>query len=95
MKKKYNGFIFNSIKGIHIMLQSEPKMLLTHIFFTFMHGLSWTLQVVFTQRFFDSAQNLVQKKIDLKSSLLALLCMIASYAFCQVMNGVEIGRAHV
>lgn len=93
--KKGNGFICNSIKGIRIMLQAEPKMLLLHIFFTFLHGLSWTLQVVFTQRFFDSAQNLVQKNVDLTSSMIALLCMIASYAFCQVMNGVDNCHARI
>lgn len=95
MMKKGNGFICNSIKGIRIMLQAEPKMLLLHIFFTFLHGLSWTLQVVFTQRFFDSAQNLVQKNVDLTSSMIALLCMIASYAFCQVMNGVDNCHARI
>lgn len=93
--KKGNGFIYNSIKGIHIMFHAEPKMLLLHIFFTFLHGLSWTLQVVFTQRFFDSAQDLVQKNVDLTSSIFALLCMIASYAFCQVMNGVDNCHARI
>lgn len=51
--KKNNGFIYNSIKGIGIIFRSEPKLLLLHSFFTFLHGLSWTLQVVFTQRFSD------------------------------------------
>lgn len=95
MIKKGNGFLYSSIKGIRIMLQSEPKMLLLHIFFTFLHGLSWTLQVVFTQHFFDSAQQLVQKNISLTNSMIALLCMIVSYAFCQVMNGVDNCHARI
>lgn len=93
--KKGNGLIYNSIKGIRIVFHAEPRMLLLHVFFTFLHGLSWTLQVVFTQRFFDSAQNLVQKNVDLTSSMMALLCMIASYAFCQIMNGVDNCHARI
>lgn len=93
--KKQKGIIYNSIKGIPILFKAEPGMLLTHEVFTFFHGLSWMLQVVFTQRFFDSAQNLVQKNVDLLSTMIALLWMIASYAFCQVMNGVDNCHARI
>ena len=87
--KKNRGFVYNSIKGIGIIFHSEPKMLLLNSLFTFLHGLSWTLQVVFTQRFFDSVQNLVQKNTNMVSCVMNLICMIASYTFCQVMNGVD------
>ena len=93
--KKENGFISNSIKGIRIIYRAEPKMLFLHIFFTFLHGLSWTMQVVSMQRFFDSAQALVQKNISLAHCAIALLGLIASYAFCQVMNGVDNCHARI
>jgi ATP-binding cassette subfamily B protein len=95
IKMKKNGFIYNGIKGIRIMFHSEPKMLLLHSFFTFLHGLSWTLQVVFTQRFFDSAQTLVQKNTNMNSCVIALICMIVSYIFCQVMNGIDNCHARI
>lgn len=95
MIKKRNSFIYNSIKGIHIMFCFEPKMLLLHIFFTFLHGLSWTLQVVFIQKFFDSAQNLAQKNIDLSRTMIVLFCMIIAYVFCQIMNGVDNCHARI
>lgn len=77
------------------MYRAEPKMLLLNIFFTFLHGLSWTMQVVFTQRFFDSAQALVRNKISLAYVAIMLLGLIASYAFCQVMNGVDNCHARI
>jgi ATP-binding cassette subfamily B protein len=93
--RKSDGFIYNSMIGIRIMLNSEPKMLSLHCFFTVLHGLSWTLQVIFTQKFFDSAQNLVQKNTNITDCITALICMIAAYAFCQVMNGVDNCHARI
>ena len=85
--RKGKGFIYNSIKGIHLMFQYELKVLLLQIFYSFLHGLSWAMQVMFTQRFFDSAQRLAQKKVNMTSTIMALFCMIGSYMFCQIMNG--------
>lgn len=90
-----SGFIFSTIKGIQLMYQYEAKMLLKHIFFSFLHGSSWAIQVVFSQRFFDAAHNLVRQKIGLEESMLALFCMIAAYTFCQIMNGVDNCHARI
>ncbi|MDR1616859.1 MAG: ABC transporter ATP-binding protein/permease [Syntrophomonadaceae bacterium] len=93
--KKGKGFVVSSIKCIGIIFDDEPKMLVLHCSFTIAHGLSWALQVVFTQIFFDAAQNLVQKKVDLNYCILAMVMMILSYAFCQVMNGVDNCHARI
>ncbi|MFQ9984500.1 MAG: ABC transporter ATP-binding protein [Lachnospiraceae bacterium] len=93
--KKGSGFLYTSIQGIRFILHTETGMLLLHLLFTFLHGISWTLQVVFTQRFFDSVQSLVERNVSLTSSMIALWCMIAAYAFCQVMNGVDNCHARI
>lgn len=86
---KNNSFMHNCIKGLGIMFRSEPRMLLLQILFAFLHGLSWTLQVIFTQKFFDVAQNAVQKNTSMNNCIIYLMTLIASYVFCQIMNGVD------
>ena len=88
-KNKNKGFIKNSIEGIKLMYNSNPKMLLIYIVFVALHGLSWVLQVIFMQKFFDAAENFAIHKINFQNILLALLAMGISYAFCQLMNGVD------
>jgi ATP-binding cassette subfamily B protein len=93
--KQGKGIIANSIRGIKIMFHAEPKVLLLHCAFTVLHGLSWTLEVVFTQRFFDACQGLADKNLDYYSCVIALMGMILSYAFSQVMNGVDNCHARI
>jgi ATP-binding cassette subfamily B protein len=92
---KRSGFIKNSIKGIQIVFRHEPRKLIANNFISFLHGLSWILQVVFMQRFFDSAQNLVESNTTLLATFVALFLMIASYVFCQIMNGVDSCHAKI
>ena len=74
-KNKNKGFIKNSIEGIKLMYNSNPKMLLIYIVFVALHGLSWVLQVIFMQKFFDAAENFAIHKINFQNILLALLAM--------------------
>lgn len=79
----------SSIKGLGIIFRSEPKMLLIQCFLSGMHGFSWVLQVVFIQRFFDSAQGLVQNEVEFNTVLFSMIFMVLAYVFTQVMNGIE------
>jgi len=79
----------SSIKGLGIILRSEPKMLLIQCFLSGVHGLSWVLQVVFIQRFFDSAQGLVQHEVEFNTVFFSMIFMVLAYIFTQVMNGIE------
>lgn len=89
------GFLTGSIKGLKIILQSEPKKLFVQCLFTIAHGLSWTLQVVFTQRFFDAVQKSVEKEVSLGACFGAMTAMILAYMFAQVMNGADNCHAQI
>jgi ATP-binding cassette subfamily B protein len=93
--RKGKGFIFTGAKSIGVIFSAEPKIVFLHSLFTVLHGLSWALQMLFTQRFFDATQSFAQKSIDMTSCVIALVGMVASYAFCQTMNGVDNCHARI
>lgn len=93
--KKNRGFIKTSFKGIEIILKSELKLFIQGIFFSISHGLAWVLQVIFTQRFFDTVQQLVDNKVSYGHAVFALFGMILTYGFVQLMNGVDSCNANV
>lgn len=86
---KNKGLFYYGIKSIQIIFQAEPKRQVLKCLFAFLHGLSWTLQVVFTQRFFDAVQNLILKKANMTDCVIALILLIAFHTFAQVMNGID------
>jgi len=86
---KINRLVRSSFKGIYIILKHEPKMFLRGVFFATLHGLSWGLQIVFAQRFFDVIGGLAFYEVPLMDILMALLKMVLAYSFVQIMNGVD------
>ena len=71
------------------MLRAEAIVLMRQCFFSFIHGLSWVLQVVFLQRFFDATHSLVRGEATLEIVILWMIAMILAYMLTQIMNGVE------
>lgn len=92
LEKRYimrKGFIKNSLSGNKLIYRSSPRMFFIHIIFTTCHGLSWALQVMFMQKFFDVATQFTKKEVDYGVVILYLAIMVLTYAFCQLMNGVD------
>lgn len=87
--KKRKGLLAGCQRSLKIVWKAAPRVLLLHCCFTILHGLSWTMQVVFTQLFFDSVEELVTGKIDYSGCMLSLMVMILAYALTQIMNGVD------
>lgn len=94
-KRKSGMFLTSSLKGIRVMFEANPAMFLLHVFFTAIHGLSWVLQVVSMQKFFDAAQRYVANEIDLFTTIIYLVSMGLAYALCQLMNGVDNCHARI
>lgn len=89
MSMKKNGYIDSGIKSIRLMREAEPKMFRKYCTFVIIHGLSWTIQVVATQLFFDTAQSFYEGREKIWFLIFTLLCMIGAYALTQIMNGVD------
>lgn len=92
---KINDFVTNCIKAISIIFHAEPKLLVKQSIFAVMHGLSWVLQVVSLQYFFDMSDALIRQETTLFNCFLAMLGMLLSYAFTQIMNGVDNCHANI
>jgi len=84
-----NSFIKSSMQGFAIMFRATPKMLIIQCILATLHGFSWVMQVLFIQRFFDSAQGLLQGNFEIEDVIFSMLIMVLSYAFTQVMNGAD------
>ncbi len=93
--KRENSILVNSIKSIEILWNADSLKLVQHCLITILHGISWALQVVFMQLFFDSVQETVTNEYSYYHCYIALLGMILSYGFCQVMNGLDNCHASV
>jgi len=83
------------LRSLKVVWKAAPRILLLHCCFTILHGLSWTFQVMFTQRFFDSAEQMVTQRTGYSGCMLSLLAMILAYALAQVMNGVDNCHARI
>lgn len=84
-----NGFIVSSFQGLKMMFHAEPKMLFLKCVFCIAHGISWVLQVVFAQRFFDDAQRLARGDVEIGVAVTSMILMILAYMFTQIMNGAD------
>ncbi len=87
MKQKKN-FLASSLSGLRVLFRLKTNMMLFYVIFAILHGLSWALQIIFMQRFFDSAEIYSQGKLGLTQIIFALLAMGLTYIFSQIMNGV-------
>ena len=86
---KKNSFIRTALNSLKIIWRASPSKLLLRSLFGVLHGISWVLEVIFTQYFFDAVQRLSEGQEKLSGCILGLLGMIIAVAFDQIMNGVD------
>lgn len=82
---KHESFIHYNIVGIRFLYRLFPGKIILYCILQMLHGVSWVLQVVSMQYFFDMIAD-VQKSIFQLAAGVLLLGM--AYAFAQIMNGV-------
>lgn len=85
MKKR--TFVVNNIRGLRILWNAAPGMILVYILLAAVHAVSWVLEVAASQIFFDGVASMAAGKQGLLQVLGLLLAMGISYAFSQFMNG--------
>ena len=86
---KKNSFIRTALNSLKIIWRASPSKLLLRSLYGVLHGISWVLEVIFTQYFFDAVQRLSEGQEKLSGCILGLLGMIIAVAFDQIMNGVD------
>ena len=86
---KKNSFIRTALNSLKIIWRASPSKLLLRSLFGVLHGISWVLEVIFTQYFFDAVQRLSEGQEKLSGCIFGLLGMILAVAFDQIMNGVD------
>ena len=86
---KKNSFIRTALNSLKIIWRASPSKLLLRSLFGVLHGISWVLEVIFTQHFFDAVQRLSEGQEKRSGCILGLLGMIIAVAFDQLMNGID------
>ena len=86
---KKNSFIRTALNSLKIIWRASPSKLLLRSLFGVLHGISWVLEVIFTQYFFDAVQRLSEGQEKRSGCILGLLGMIIAVAFDQLMNGID------
>ena len=76
-------------RSLKIIWRSDPLKFSAYGSFGILHGISWVLEVVFTQRFFDAVLAMSDGHADMQRCSFCLAGMIFSVAFDQIMNGVD------
>ena len=87
MKKQ--GFLQTALHCLKLHRQASPLQLLLRCLYGVLHGISWVLEVIFTQRFFDAVQSFSEGQRDISECIFGLLGMVFAVAFEQIMNGVD------
>ncbi len=87
MKAKKLGLIKVNLIGLKIIFQAKPLSLIVYIILSFIHGMSYVLQVIAMQYFIDTVTQIGQQPQDPHPVYLSLLLMGAAYLFSQIMNG--------
>lgn len=82
---KDKNFIYNNLVGIKFLYRLFPKSIILYSVLQMLHGLSWVLQVMSVQYFFDGISEANDKISQL---IIKILLLGAAYAFAQIMNGV-------
>lgn len=86
-KVKSNGFFINGSRCLQLIFKVHPKMSFIYIFVAFFQAISWVLQVLFMQWFFDAATNYSANNIEFSTILLSLVGIALVYVFYHVMDG--------
>lgn len=71
------------------IFRAAPAAFLAYGVLSTLHGLSWGVQTLFQQRFFDKATKLATGDSDLSYAFFALLFLAGATVACQILNGVS------
>ena len=88
-KSKKLNLVKAFIRLLPITFRASPFLFVLHIILEVAHGISWAVITIFTQKFFDSATHLVDKKVSLWVVILSLVALGIVHIITQILNGVE------
>lgn len=83
MKRK--GFLYYNFLGLRLLFGIMPVSMVCYCGLELLHGISWVLQVVSMQYFFDAVTNGTDSAFKIGAKL---LLMGGAFLFAQMMNGV-------
>lgn len=86
---KKNSFYKDARIIIKQVVLASPKIFFLMQFLAVCHGVSWGLNTLFTQKFFDRSSNYTNSNATLKEVFLSLAMLGGAYTFCQIINGVH------
>lgn len=88
MKTKRKGHFFISyFHGLQILFRARPAGMVVYILGSAVHGLSWALEILCMQRFFDIIYQTAAGEALMEQAFLWLALLGLSYVFSQFMNG--------
>lgn len=82
---RHKSFIYNNLVGIRLLYRLFPKSIILYSVLQMLHGVSWVLQVMSVQYFFDGIS---ENQGEISRLVIKILLLGAAYAFAQIMNGV-------
>lgn len=82
---RHKSFIYNNLVGIRLLYRLFPKSIILYSALQMLHGVSWVLQVMSVQYFFDGIS---ENQGEFSRLVIKILLLGAAYAFAQIMNGV-------
>lgn len=82
---RHKSFIYNNLVGIRLLYRLFPKSIILYSALQMLHGVSWVLQVMSVQYFFDGIS---ENQGEISRLVIKILLLGAAYAFAQSMNGV-------
>lgn len=82
---RHKNFIYNNLVGLRLLYKMFPKSIILYSVLQMLHGVSWVLQVMSVQYFFDGISEVEGEILRL---VIKILLLGVTYAFAQTMNGV-------
>ncbi|HHY24831.1 MAG TPA: ABC transporter ATP-binding protein [Clostridiaceae bacterium] len=76
------------IRLLPMVYKSAPVLFILTQILSILHGLSWGINTLFTQKFFDSAAQMVDKKAEISKVVISLIALGLINIINQVLNGV-------
>ncbi len=87
-EKKSIGIFKALQKLVPVIIKAAPVLVGVTTFVSIMHGISWGIETMMQQKFFDAATLLVSGESPFSKVLMALLMLGGANVLCQVLNGI-------
>lgn len=84
-RKRHGNFVYNNLVGLRLLYRMFPGSILFYSVLQMLYGVSWVLQVMSVQYFFDGISG---NEGGIRPLVIKILLLGAAYAFAQTMNGV-------